>query len=186
MNETESYIADQIRLRVWSGLCEHDEVQEMISDILEEDADEQMLRELVAVEFDRKSESEKSWPDRTDFDRLDAAFSSLRQRGIIAIHNAGWDKSEAFHNCLEEFRAQGKPEHLFGICYYTSQDIDGAINGRGIYLGYSSTRPEMEESDAVRAGTLICSELEKVRLQTEWGGNAQSRIKVDLVWQKRG
>ena len=186
MNDTETYISEQIRLRVWSGYDDAEDVQDMITDILEDDANEGMLRARVAEEFQRKSEAEASWPAETDCDKLDAAFNALREKGVIALHNAGWDKSEAFHNCLEEYRSQGKPETLFGICYYTSQDVDGAVDGHGMYLGYSSTRPEAEEVDAERAGALICSELEKVGLKTEWGGSAKSRIKLEINWQNRG
>lgn len=186
MNETEAYIAEQIRLRVWSGYDGAEEVHDMITDILEDDADEQMLRARVADEFARKAEAEKLWPSQTDCDKLDSAFNALRDSGVVAIHNAGWDKSEAFHNCLEEYRAQGKPENLFGICYYTSQDVDGALNGHGLYLGYSSTRPEAEEVDAERTGGLICSELNKVGLKAEWSGSAKARIKVEINWQNRG
>ncbi len=186
MNETETYIAEQIRLRVWSGYDGPAEVQDMITDILEADADEDMLRARVAEEFQRKSEAESSWPAETDCDKLNAAFRALREKGVIAIHNAGWDKSEAFHNCLEEYQSQGQPENLFGICYYTSQDVDGAVDGHGMYLGYSSTRPEMEEVDAERAGALICSELQNAGLKTEWGGTATSRIKLEIRWQNRG
>ena len=186
MNETETYIAAQIRLRVWSGYAVAEDVQDMITDILEGDADEQMLRARVDEEFQRKIEAEASWPSETDCDKLDTAFNALRENGVIAIHNAGWDKSEAFHNCLEEYRSQGSPEALFGICYYTSQDVDGAVDGHGMYLGYSSTRPETEDVDAERAASLICSELEKVGLKTEWGGSAKSRIKLEINWQNRG
>ena len=186
MNETETYIAEQIRLRVWSGYDDPEDVQDMITDILEDDADEEMLRARVGEEFQRKTEAEATWPAETDCDKLDIAFSALRDKGVIAIRNAGWDKSEAFHSCLEEYRSQGQPDNLFGICYYTSQDVDGAIHGNVMGMGYSSTRPETEEVDAERTGALICSELDKVGLKTEWDGSAKSRIKLEINWQNRG
>jgi len=185
MNETETYIANQIRLNVWSGLTAPEDVQDMITDILEDDANEEMLRGLVAQEFTRKADAEKSWPEFTDCDRLEVAFDKLNEKGVIAIHNAGWDKSEGFQNCLEAYREAGSPQELFGICYYTSQDIESAIEGAGIYIGYSSTRPEDEETDAVKAAELIVSEFQSIGLQVEWGGDASSRIKVEMQWQLR-
>lgn len=185
MNDTEIYIADQIRLNVWSGLCTEATVQQLITDILEDGADEAMLRSLVPKEFARKLEAEKSWPDETDCDKLATAFDSLCNKGVIAMHNAGWDKSEAFHNCLEAYREAGSPQEFFGICYYTSQDIESAIDGPGIYLGYSSTRPEDEKTDAIRAATLICEELVATGLKVAWGGDASSRILVHAKWQLR-
>lgn len=186
MNQTEAYIANQIRLSVWSGVAEPEDVQEIITDILEEAANEEMLRALVAEEFARKAEAEKSWPEVTDVDRLAAALERLNDQGIVAIHNAGWDKSEGFHRCLDTYRSAGSPQELFGICYYTSQDINSAIDGKGIYLGYSSTRAEDEETDALKTAELICAEVKTAGLNVEWCGDTNSRIKVDLKWQLRG
>lgn len=185
MNETESYIADQIRLRVWSGLASPQEVQDIITDILEEDADEEMLRELVPQECNKKAEAEKEWPDVTDCDRLAQVFEALESKGVIAIQNAGWDKSEAFHACLEAYRAHGRRPEMFGICYYTSQDVDTAVDGGGLYLGFSSTRSEDESTDAPRAGSTVKAELEKAGLNVEWDGDPASRIKVLMQWQLR-
>ncbi len=139
--------------------------------------------DLVAPEFSRKAEAEKTGPVETDFDKLDRAFIALRKKGVIAIHNAGWDKSEALHNCLEEYRSHSTPDTIFGICYYTSQDVDNAIDGNGMYLGYCSTRPEKEETDSVRAGALICEEINKAGLSVDWGGDAKTRIKLKIKWQ---
>jgi hypothetical protein len=185
MNDIETYIANQIRLNVWSGLNVPDDVQDMITDILEVDADEEMLRGLVAEEFARKAEAEKSWPDLTDCDRLDTAFQQLNQKGVIAIHNAGWDKGEGFHNCLEAYGDAGSPKELFGICYYTSQDIESAIDGAGLFIGFSSTRPEDEATDAPRAAELICTEIRAAGLSVDWDGSASSRITVNMQWQLR-
>lgn len=185
MNDIESYIADQIRLHVWSGLSDGDRVQDMISDILEDDADEAMLRSLVAAEFARKVEAEKSWPETTDCDKLDNAFQRLNKKGVIAIHNAGWDKGEGFHNCLEAYREAGSPQELFGLCYYTSQDVDSAVEGEGLYLGFGSTRPKSETIDGPKAAELICAEVKAAGLSVTWGGEASSRIHVDMQWQRR-
>ena len=82
MNETETYIANQIRLNVWSGLTVLDDVQDMITEILEDDADEEILRGLVAQEFERKADAENSWPEVTDCDKLDAAFQKTKHNGV--------------------------------------------------------------------------------------------------------
>ena len=80
----------------------------MNTDILEDVADEEMLRGRVAQEFSRKSAAEKSWFEVTVGDKLDAALQKLNEKGVIAIHNAGWDKSEGFHRCLDAYRENGK------------------------------------------------------------------------------
>ena len=185
LNETEEYIADQIRLNVWSGLSNIEDVQELVSELLEDDADETMLKELVIEEFKKKFEAERTWPENTDCNRLETAFTNLSEKGIVAMHNAGWDKSEAFHNCLDAYREAGSPKELFGICFYTSQDIESAINDSGLWIGFSSTRAEDEDTDALRAAKLIVEELQSAGLRVEWDGDASSRIKVLIKWQLR-
>jgi hypothetical protein len=157
----------------------------MISDILEDDVDEDMLRGLVLREFIRKAEAEKMWPEVTDCDRLAQVFQDLESKGVVAIHNAGWDKSEAFYACLEAYQDHANKPQMFGICFYTSQDIDSAVEGHGLYLGFSSTRPENEDIDAPRAGALIKAELERTGLKVEWNGDPKSRIMVNMLWQLR-
>lgn len=51
MNEVNQYILDTIKTHVWGGFDTRDEIQRVISDLLEEDADERMLREFVSIEF---------------------------------------------------------------------------------------------------------------------------------------
>jgi hypothetical protein len=63
MNDTEKYILDAIKTWVWSGFYDADEVNAMIDDILEGDADEAFLRSTVVPEFEKKSAAETSWPE---------------------------------------------------------------------------------------------------------------------------
>lgn len=53
MSETDEYILNSIKNWVWSGFYSPDEVDAMIDDILEEDADVVMLRGAVGPEFDK-------------------------------------------------------------------------------------------------------------------------------------
>lgn len=185
MNDSEKYIADQIRLSIWSGHETPDRIQEIITEILEDDADEEMLRSLVQKGFDEKIQLEQQWPEITDCDKLENAFESLSEKGIVAIHNAGWDKGEGFHACLDAYREAGSPEGLFGICFYTSQDIESAIDGGGLYLGFGSTRADAEEADAPKAAELICKEVRAAGLSVDWNGTVATRINVDMKWQIR-
>ena len=58
MSETDEYILNAIKNWVWSGFYSPDEVDSMIDDILEDDADEAMLRAAVALEFEKKAAAE--------------------------------------------------------------------------------------------------------------------------------
>jgi len=101
MSQTDDYIHSAIKTWVWSGFYNPDEVDSMIDDIVEDDADETMLRAAVAPEFDRKIAEEESWPDTTDCDLLDQAFAELNPRGIIALHNAGLTMSDGISDVSE-------------------------------------------------------------------------------------
>ena len=186
MNETEAYIAEQIRLKVWSGFFDSEQAQNMITELLEKDSDEAMLRSLVDEEFSRKYQAEESWPKVTEYDKLREVFRRLRAKGVIAVHNAGWDMSEAFHSSLEAYRAAGEPKELYGTCYYTAQDVDRAVQGEGLYLGFGSTRAEDEAVDAPRAAAVIVEELKAAGLAVEWDGKTSSRLKVEMKWEVRG
>jgi hypothetical protein len=43
-----------IKKKVWSGFYSEEEVQEVISDLLEEDANENLLRKMLAPEFKKE------------------------------------------------------------------------------------------------------------------------------------
>jgi hypothetical protein len=107
MNDTDKYILDAIKTWVWSGFYDRDEINEMINDILEDDADEAFLRSAVEPEFEKKSVAEASWPEETDCDRLDQAFESLNSNGIIALHNAGYTMSDGFSDVSEVLHESG-------------------------------------------------------------------------------
>ncbi len=56
MNETDEYILESIKTLVWAGFDSQEDIQQMISDILEEDANEKMLWKSVEPEFQKKLE----------------------------------------------------------------------------------------------------------------------------------
>ena len=83
MSETDDYVLDCIKTWVWSGFYGADDIQEMIGDVLEHDADEAMLRAAVESELAAKATAEKTWPRVTDCDRLGAVFAELDRGGVL-------------------------------------------------------------------------------------------------------
>jgi len=94
MSETDDYVLDCIKTWVWSGFYGPDDIQEMIGDVLERDADEAMLQAAVESELAAKAVAEKTWPRVTDCDRLDAVFAELDRGSVIALQNAGYTMSD--------------------------------------------------------------------------------------------
>jgi len=62
MSETDEYVLGCIKTWVWSGFYGRDDIQEMIGDVLEHDADEAMLRTALESELATKATAKKTWP----------------------------------------------------------------------------------------------------------------------------
>src|SRR5262245_49216644 len=116
MNDTEKYILDTIKTCVWSGFYDEDDVQQVIDDVLEEEADEEMLRAAVAPEFEKKAAAERTWPAETDCDRLDQAFETMNASGIIALQNAGYTMSDGLDDVGELVHERGR-KNTKGYCF---------------------------------------------------------------------
>lgn len=183
MNQTDEYMLDSIKLLVWSGFYSSEEVDAMIDDILEEDADEESLRAAVAPEFARKALEEKTWPPTTDCDRLDAAFSALNAEGILALQNAGYTMSDGLGEVDVVLEEQGK-EGYAGYCFYHGQDLERAVRGSGLMLAYGDLKGEKEGQ--IKIGKRIVAAMEEAGFQVDWKGSPDTRIYILLIdWKRR-
>ncbi|QUJ68657.1 hypothetical protein KDD30_05985 [Photobacterium sp. GJ3] len=182
-NETNQSILEAIQVHVWGGFDTPDDVQSVISDLLEEGADENMLRDSVGTEFSKKLAAEPSWPEVTDVDRLKSVFQDLKNRGVLCLHNAGYTQSDGHEDAQDAINAYPKGT-FFGYCFYHGQDVESALNGRGLYLAYAHlnwTGPEM-----LNVGQMIQQALERAGFVVDWNGSAEQRIHIpELKWQHR-
>jgi hypothetical protein len=166
MSQTDEYILNAIKTWVWSGFYNPDEVDSMIDDILEDDADETMLRAAVAPEFDRKIAEEESWPDTTDCDRLDQAFAELNSRGIIALRN-------------ERGRTGIK-----GYCFYHGQAMERAVAGGGLMVAFGDL--DADKLKKTEIGHLVKEVLQESGLAVEWNGDPETKLNLsDFDWKRR-
>ncbi len=155
----------------------------MLEDCNEDDADKQMLREFAESEFQAKREAEATWPTITDCVRLDAAFDSLNEMGIVALHNVGLSMSDGFHYVDEAMAASARGK-VKGYCFYHAQDVERAVIGDGLLLAYGDTAGTARGRRAI--GEMVKEELERQGLVVEWGGDEEKRISLpSLVWQRR-
>ena len=182
MTQTDEFVLDAIKIAVWSGFYGPDDVQQMIDDILEDDADEEMLRSAVAPEFDRKAVEELTWPEVTDCDRLDRAFDSLNQNGIIALHNAGYTMSDGHSDVGDELHQRGRSA-VRGYCFYHGQDLERAVGGRGLSVAFGDL--DAEPAPKVEIGKLVKQALEAEGLVVQWNDDPEKRIDVKLDWKRR-
>lgn len=183
MNETDEYILHAIKNWVWSGFYDADEVDSMIDDILEDDADEAMLRASVVSEFDKKSATEASWPNTTDCDRLDQAFAELNSRGIVALHNAGYTMSDGISDVSEVLGGQDRTG-IKGYCFYHGQDTERAVEGGGLWIAFGDLHDDPLKKTEI--GHLVKDVLQASGLTVEWNGDPETRLNLPkLDWKRR-
>ena len=135
VNDENQYILEIIKMRVWGGFQTPEDVQQAISDLLEGGEDEQMLRSAVDKEFFKKAESEKLWSETTDVDRLNLVFETLKSKGVLCLHNAGYTMSDGHYDANERLADYPKGQ-FYGYCFYHGQDLERALLGEGLMLAF--------------------------------------------------
>lgn len=183
MNEDEKYILDSIKGWVWSGFYSKDDIREMMYDILEEECNEEMLLSSIEPEIEKKRLAEKEWPEVTDFDRLHAVFYKFHEEGICALHNAGYTMSDGFEDVSEAVHNAPKGRY-HSFCFYHGQDVEGAVNGRGLMIAFGALENDDEKS--IRTGKSVAESLRKSGFKVDWNGTIKTRIFLpEIEWQKR-
>lgn len=183
MNENEEYVYECIRTWVWSGFYSRDQTTEMLEDVLDDECDADMLRSLIAPEFDKKDEAEAGWPAVTDYDRLHTVFYALHEKGICALHNTGMTMSDGFED-VSEALAEAPPGHYHAYCFYHGQDLERAVNGLGLMLAFGSI--DNDENHGLAAARVIVTDLQHAGFNVVWDGLFKSRISLPgFDWKKR-
>lgn len=175
MNDVNQYILDAIKVQVWGGFSTYEGVQDLISDLLEDGADEKMLRNSVDIEFEKKHKAEQSWPDVTDVDKLDQVFQTLNSEGILCLHNAGYTMSDG-HEDAHTSLSKHMNDRFFGYCFYHGQDVERAVLGEGLMLAYDHV--DGDTPDKIKVAEKIQQALEQAGFIIEWDGTVEQRINL--------
>jgi hypothetical protein len=183
MNQADEYILNAIKTWVWSGFYSPADVDQMVGDILEDGADEALLRAAVRPEFARKAAAQASWPARTDCDRLDEAFGELGAHGILALQNAGLTMSDGRSDVADVLQQRGRKKFR-GYCFYHGQDLERAVAGEGLWLAFDLDNDGGKKAEVGRA---VKAALEKHGFAVEWNGDPETRLRVPGIdWKRRG
>jgi hypothetical protein len=183
MSKTDDYMLNAIKVRVWSGFYDKDEVDEMLEDILEDGVDPDATYDAVDAEFEKKAAAEESWPAETDCDRLDRVFEALEASGLVALQNAGYTMSDGRGDVSEALEARGADKY-HGYCFYHGQDLERAVNGEGLMLAFADLKADPAKKKAV--GDEICAALAQAGFKTEWNGDPETRVSVPKIdWKRR-
>lgn len=183
MIDVENHARATIRYWVWGGFHGPDDLAWMIEDIIEDGVTVEWAQAVVQEEISRKTAAEANWPQRTDCDRLDEAFKRLDSAGVCAVQNAGYTTSDG-HEEIEQAldRRGGKKYH--GYCFFHGQDLERAIDGRGLMLAFGDLRDDPKKSAAV--GRRICDEMQAAGLTIHWNGDVGQRIEIKPIeWKRR-
>lgn len=184
---TREDILSWVRSLVWNGENDEEDVALQINDQLgeDDDIDEVWLGNAIRTEANSKRKAEATWPTVTDFDRLDRVFTILESQGIIALHMAGFTQSDGLEEVEDAYQeAGGKNSEYAGHCFYTEQDQEHALNGRGLYVGFGHLLGK--DAEGVKVGQTLRAALERGGFDVEWDGTINSRLLVkEFRWQRR-
>lgn len=176
---------DIIRNAIWAGFHDDEDIADLIDDLLidEPGLDADALWAYARGEQQAKMAEAATWPAHTDCDRLDAAFDALGAVRILALHNAGYTRSDGHAEAAEALAEV--PEGVFdGYCFYHGQDVEGALAGGSLWIAFD----HVEGGDGDRAGVArrILAALAEAGLAPAWTGDVNRRIELPAFdWKRR-
>jgi hypothetical protein len=147
--------------------------------------DEDEVSAAIDAAFERLAAEQLSWPVVTDCDRLDQVFANLNSRGVVALQNAGYTQSDGISDCAEVYQSAPDQSAILGYCFYQGQDLERAVQGRGLFLAFGPIDPADNDTKGLEVGRIVCEELQKAGFEAEWGGTMKTRISVPkITWQR--
>lgn len=127
-----------------------------------------------------------TWPDETDCDRLDRAFSRLEAAGILARQDYTCCNTcgcGAIHREITDAMTQG--EQPRGYVFFHSQATDRVAQGDNLYLNYGPAEPSDDDGPIESVGREIEAILREEGLVVRWNGSAGAKIEVEMTWRRR-
>ena len=121
----------------------------------------------------------KQW--RSAKKQLDVVFETLKDAGLITMHDAGTTQEDGFSDCCEELENQGGIESgIHGFCYYTRQDLNRAKRTSQLPLAFWGA-PAGADNDMDRVGQLIVDTFRSAGLNIQWDGKSSARPTVHFL-----
>jgi len=175
--------AAEIRTAVLGGFVARAGMKRLITNLVDRDA---ALRKklLRQVEIERTAARKRPRPEPCINERIDRAFAALEaEHRIVALQNTGLTQSDAWedlHAVAASWREGGiKP---VGACFYHGQNLESAVAGEGLSLGFGAFGPANHDK-SVRVGTTIIDVLRAHGVPTKWDGDPEESIWIEpFIW----
>jgi hypothetical protein len=180
-------VAEHVRSLVAAGYDDRQTVIDRVNDYVTDESNDEALIARVPELVDRaiaaQLAAQKSWPQTTECDLLDAAFTKLERSGIVARQNFTCCQTCGFAEIgdeLDQVKASGI--YVRGLTFFHQQDTESAVEGGGVYLSYAATEDGHDGAEIARE---IVAVLTAHGLKPNWDGTTAQRIEVPLNWQRR-
>ncbi|GGQ33217.1 hypothetical protein BKA00_004871 [Actinomadura coerulea] len=158
-----------------------DQMVEMVEDAGVEYSQD-AIEDTVDALWNAQVEEQRKWPEVTDNDLLERAFTRLWRTGIVAEENFTCCQSCG----VTEIGGQ-IPEGsvMDGYTFFHEQDTESVLFDDELLLSYGTFGPESEPQKAVEVGERVVAALKTEGLRVEWDGSPAARITVFMKWRKR-
>jgi hypothetical protein len=179
----EQHVRDYARACVRGGLLSsddlHREVTEAIADELPDRAGSaaELAEAWVREAREELRVDQESWPEATDYERLQTAFAELELADVVVLQ--GCDDHWAAKAVLDERTAAGDPPR--GVAWFTPSDVWHAVDEGMLELNvWHGTTANVAPGDGLLDDVL--GVLEKHGISAHFD---EGRVEVDAYWHRR-
>jgi hypothetical protein len=119
-----------------------------------------------------------------NFSKLEDAFVKLSKKGIVAIHNCGYDIEEGVADTFElQVHLLNNKLSPRGFCFYTFEDVEYSVFDG--YLKITFGDFENDENKALEIGRVVCRCLEDEGFTIDWDETVNNQIEINpFKWDK--
>jgi hypothetical protein len=143
-----------------------------------------LIKRITAELLAAHRAEQSGWEGSTDCDRLNEAFASLNEQGIVARQDFSCCNNCGFAEIWDEVEKEEARHPVEGYVFYHLQSTERAIESGELLLCYGCIE---DDSKALkRVANKIVEELLRVGLKARWQGTTAHPIVVErIVWRRR-
>jgi hypothetical protein len=181
-------LRDQIVAWIVPGFSERAEVVEYATEYRDNElpVTDKQVEQLVDELWRARLAEQQTWPERTDADKLEAAFAELDAAGVIARMNFTCCQTCGMAEIVDE-RPPDRPSS--GYVFFHQQDAENLTDHPAhLHLAYGPFDPDrgMFDAQVAEVGQQVVAALHAQSLPVTWDGSTNKRIQVGpLAWLRR-